>query len=414
MSKKDAKIHIIGAGISGLISAKVLEDKGYSPVVFEATDRVGGRVKTDIVEGFQLDHGFQVLLSNYPAAQKFLDYNALNLQQFKSGSVIFVNGKQKTIGDPLRDASVLFATLFSGIGNLADKLKILKLNKQLKKKSIQEIFMTAESTTKQYLKDVGFSADMIKTFFQPFFTGIFLETELQTSSRMFEFVFKMFGEGYAVLPKGGIEEISKQLRKQLQKTTFHFNTKVASVTDLSIVLDDGEKHVSDFTIVASEASHLIQKEAQLEVDWKSCQNLYFTTGKRSIDAPFIGLITNKDSLINNIFYHTSLPMEHQGKGELLSVTVVKDHQLSEKELVSKVTKELKDECGIEKVSFLKMFDIPKALPNLNDLKYQVSPSETQLTDRVFLAGDVQLNGSLNAAMLAGEAAALQVIEKLEK
>ena len=123
MAQKDLKIYIIGAGVSGLIAAKVLENNGYAPVVLEATDRAGGRVKTDLIDGFQLDHGFQVLLSSYPAAQKYLDFKALELQELRSGAVIFKNGKQQVIGDPLRDISVLFSTLFSGVGNLLDKIK---------------------------------------------------------------------------------------------------------------------------------------------------------------------------------------------------------------------------------------------------------------------------------------------------
>ena len=103
MTTEDIKIHIIGGGISGLIAAQVLENYGFAPIVLEASDRVGGRVKTDLVNGYLLDHGFQVLLSNYPAAKKYLNYKELELQEFKSGAAIFVNGKQKVIGDPLRD-----------------------------------------------------------------------------------------------------------------------------------------------------------------------------------------------------------------------------------------------------------------------------------------------------------------------
>jgi len=112
MSAKSLKVHIVGGGISGLVAAQVLEKHGLIPVIIEATDRVGGRLKTDIINGFQLDRGFQVLLSSYSAAKKYLDYKALELQKLRAGSCIFINGKQKFFGDPLRDFTLFFPTLF--------------------------------------------------------------------------------------------------------------------------------------------------------------------------------------------------------------------------------------------------------------------------------------------------------------
>ena len=220
MKKTSSKIHIIGAGVSGLIAAQVLENYGYQPTIIEATSSVGGRVKSDLVNGYSLDRGFQVLLTSYPAAKKYLDFETLTLQKLLPGAVIFKNGKAQTIGDPLRSISLLIPTLFSSIGSLSDKLKILKLNTLLKKKNVDTIFKEDEKTTFQYLKDIGFSEEMIQTFFKPFFSGIFLEPNLDTSSRMFEFVYKMFGEGLAVLPKAGIQAISDQLKDNLKNTKF--------------------------------------------------------------------------------------------------------------------------------------------------------------------------------------------------
>ena len=413
MDKKDFKIYIVGAGVSGLVAAQVLENQGYQPVILEASDRAGGRVKTDIKKGFQLDHGFQVLLSSYPAAQKYLNFKALKLQELKPGAVIFNNGKQQIIGDPLRDISTLFSTLFSGIGTLSDKFKIFQLNLKLKNKSIEAIFSSDEISTKVYLQEFGFSSQIITQFFTPFFKGIFLENELTTSSRMFEFVFKMFGEGLAVLPKGGIEEISKQLVSNLKHTTFQYNTQVSSVSNEEIVLHTGEKLVSTATIIATDASKLVRDAPSKNLIWKSCQTLYFTANKRVIEKPMIGLVSKKDSLINNIFYHTSVATNSNNTEELLSVTVVKEHQFSEKQLIAAVTKQLKEECTIDHLTFLAVYHIEKALPDLKDIKYEVSPPETQLSSGIFLAGDVQLNGSLNAAMIAGEKAALQVITSLK-
>ena len=135
MDRNSLKVYIVGGGISGLVAAQVLENHGLSPVVLEAKERVGGRLKTDIVKGFQLDHGFQVLLSSYSAGKKYLDYQSLDLQKLKAGSCVFINGKQKFFGDPLRDISLLFPTIFSVVGTLRDKINIAKLNFRLQKKN---------------------------------------------------------------------------------------------------------------------------------------------------------------------------------------------------------------------------------------------------------------------------------------
>jgi len=412
MNREDYKIHIIGAGISGLIAAKTLEKQGYRPIIVESTDRVGGRVKTDIVQGYQLDHGFQVLLDAYPMAQKHLDLKALELQEFLPGANIYKNRKSMTIGDPLRDVSLLWSTLTSKVGSLSDKLKILKLNSELKKKKLTEIFSSEETTTRAYLKEKGFSDQIIADFFNPFFAGIFLEPELRTSSRMFEFVYKMFGEGLATMPKKGIQAIPNQLKAQLKHTKFLFNTKVSEVKDDHIILADSSKIDTHFTIIATEASGLISN-LKAETQWKSTDNLYFTCKKRHISKPLIGLVSDKNSLINNIFFNNNLNQESLGQDELLSVTVVKSHDLSEEMLIAMVKSELSTYCNIQDTTFLKRYNISKALPDLNQLQYDCSATETQIKATIFLAGDQLLNASLNAAMISGERAAEGLILNLE-
>ena len=414
MEKQDYKIHIIGAGISGLIAAQTLEKAGFSPTIVESTGSVGGRVKTDMVDGYQLDHGFQVLLTSYPAAQKFLDYEALELQNFLPGAAIFTDGKENQIGDPLRDFSLLFPTVFSTLIPLSDKIKILQLNLKLKAKSISDIFAEKEKTTLQYLKDFGFSDQVITQFFQPFFSGIFLETKLETSSQMFEFVYKMFGTGNAALPKAGIQAIPNQLAEKLITTKILFNTKVKSVENGSITLENGQLLESDFTIIATDAGQLLPNFKRETLSWKSCITLYFETEKRVIAKPLIGLLPEENTLINNIFYHTSLETSIQSQKELLSVTVVDNQNLRDQELMDQVKSELKEHFNIEVIRLIKQYEIPQALPDLKNIKYSLTPAETRYSDQIFLAGDILVNGSLNAAMLSGESAALAVIEALQQ
>lgn len=410
MNKKDCIIHIIGGGVSGLIAARVLEKKGFNPIILEASERVGGRIKTDIIEGYQLDHGFQVLLTAYPAVKKYLDYDALNLQFFLPGAYIFKANTQSIIGDPLRDVSLLISTLFSGIGSISDKFKILKLNHKIKKKSLTDIFSEKEQTTLSYLKEFGFSKDMLNDFFIPFFSGIFLENKLETSSRMFEFVYKMFGEGHAAIPKAGMEAIPKQLLNNLKTTTFQYNTEVANVKDGQITLTNGSKLESDFIISTIPPGCLVSNIKNQPTEWRSCVTLYFETNKRVIHKPLIGLIVKPDSLVNNIVYNSSLASVTKPAHELLCVTVIDDQNLSDHELVTAVEQELKVLCNISITRFIKQYRITKALPKLENLKYEMKPSETQLSKSLFVAGDTQLNASFNAAMISGEQAAFAVIK----
>ena len=413
MQRKDYKIHIIGAGISGLIAARILEENGYQPIIIEASNSVGGRVKTDIFNNYQLDHGFQVLLEAYPNAKKYLDFDKLNLQKFLPGAYVYQNGKSKLLGDPLRNLSFALPTLLANVGSFSDKLKIFKLNNTLKQKSIADIFASESVTTLQYLKDKGFTDKIIDNFFRPFFTGIFLEPELRTSSRMFEFVYKMFGEGLATIPKSGIGAISQQLKEGLKNTTFIFNSKVVTVNDAEIILDSGKKIKTHFTIIATMPNALVPNLKNQSYSWKSCYNLYFETEERSIKNPIIVLVAHKNALINNIFFHNSLETTTKGTKELLSVTVVKEHDLTESELQERVEQELMEYCGISTLSFLKCYHIKQALPEVDYLQYDISPTETQLKPTIYLAGDYLLNGSLNAAMQSGERAAQGVISSLE-
>ncbi|MDP4600785.1 MAG: FAD-dependent oxidoreductase [Polaribacter sp.] len=413
MKKSEYKIHIIGAGISGLIAAKVLEEHGYHPTILEATKTVGGRVKSDIVEGYTLDHGFQVLLTSYPAAKKYLDFKTLDLQELLPGATIFQQGTSQTIGDPLRKLSLLFPTIFSSIGSISDKIKILQLNMFLRKKDLNKIFTAPEKTTLQYLQDFGFSDKIIKQFFKPFFSGIFLEPNLETSSRMFEFVYKMFGNGFAAIPKNGMQAIPNQLFTSLKNTKIQFETRVKEVKNNTLILTDDSNIETHFTIIATEASPLISNLNNQEIAWKSCDTLYFECENNILKKPIIGLIADENSLINNIFYHTSIVTSNKNKKDLLSVTVVKSHPLSEENLIKTVQNELEKFCGIKHTTFIKRYEIKKALPKLSNLEYKLSHTETQLNSSVFLAGDVLLNGSLNAAMIAGEKAAIGVIKTLE-
>ena len=399
-------IYIVGAGISGLIAAFELEKAGYAPIVLEKSNGVGGRVRTVSLGDHHLDIGFQVLLDGYPMAKKYLDYDALELRRLASGAQIYVDGRRFVIGDPLRDFKMLIPTVTAKIGSVGDKIKVLRLNARMKRKSIDEIFASEEMTTLEYLRKFGFSQVIIDRFFKPFFAGIFLEPELRTSSRMFEFVYKMFGEGYATIPSAGIGAISEQLQNKLKTTEFRFGAEVSIVTSEKIVLKSGEEMDHSGVIITADASSLISNMQGQGTDWKSCMCLYFEIGSSNLPKETIGLVADPEKLVNNLYGYTDATGRH-----ILSATVLEFNSKSEKEITAKVEDEIREYCSVGALTHIGNFHIEQALPDLSNLKMTAEPSESLLMENVFLAGDVLYNGSLNAAMESGRLAARGLHEK---
>src|SRR5271155_286272 len=117
------EVVIIGAGLAGLPCARSLESAGIPVTLLEAADGPGGRVRTDVVEGFRLDRGFQVMLTAYPEAKRLLDYTALQLKKFEPGALVWHGGKFHRFADPFRDPIGAARLLFDSIVPLADKLQ---------------------------------------------------------------------------------------------------------------------------------------------------------------------------------------------------------------------------------------------------------------------------------------------------
>ena len=410
METTDAHVAIIGAGVSGLVAAINLEKAGIATTVFEATDRVGGRVKTDYIDGLTLDHGFQVMLTAYPATQKYLDYELLELEKFLPGAVLFENGKSELLGDPLRSPSFIMPGIFGKLVSFTDKLKLLQLRNQLKSKSLDAIFTNDETSTIDYLHKQGFSNNILQTFFFPFFTGIYLEDELRSSSKKFEFVYKMFSEGLAAIPEKGIQAIPNQLYGQLKETAFRFNEPVEKVENQTLTLQNGKSQTYDYVIITTDAGQLISNLPEEKTDWRSVVNLYFSVKNKVIDKKLIGLINRKENaLINNLHYCQVIDRNTH----LLSVSIIKSFNITEKELIAQVKRELKNIAGIEVKELVKKYHIKKALPEMQQINYALQKTETQLKERIFLTGDYLSNGSLNAAMLNGEATGQAVSEKIK-
>lgn len=252
LREPDTDVVVVGAGLAGLACALRLSTAGRDVVVVEATDGVGGRVRTDTVDGFRLDRGFQVFDTAYPEAARLLDYEALHLQPFEPGAMVWVDGAFHDVADALRQPAKALATLRAPIGSLADKLRVGLLRAQATLTPPGRLKRRPETTTVAALRARGFSEEIIERFFRPFFAGVFLERELETSSRFFDLVFRCFAVGAQVVPAGGMGAIPAQLAARLPTGSVRVGSAVQTLHDDGVTLADGTRLGARATVVAAD------------------------------------------------------------------------------------------------------------------------------------------------------------------
>jgi protoporphyrinogen oxidase len=406
---------IIGAGVAGLTAANYLEDKGFSPLIIEATSRVGGRVKTDVRDGYRMDRGFQVFLPSYPEAKRILDYEALDLKYFSPGAKILMEGGNiEMISDPLREWHTLFSTAFSRVGSIKDKWKVFELKRSLDKKAVETIFSQKGKTTKRFLLDFGFSEEMIQLFFQPFFSGIFLEKDLKTSSNMFEFVFKMFSEKSAAIPARGIGEIPIQLKSKLEQTTFHFDERVTHIEGNKVFTSKHQTYEAKNIIIATEAIGLVkQYKPTVNIHYQGTTCLYFVADAMEDMKKYVVINGSKSKIINNLAVLTNVSSDYAPKGKhLIACSLVGLSTEGNEDLVHLAKTELRKWFGASVLQWqhLKTYHIPFALSQQLSVEINIEPTQLKLREGLYICGDHLLNSSLNAAMKTGR----KVAEMLEK
>jgi phytoene dehydrogenase-like protein len=399
-------ITIIGAGISGLTAAVYLHQKGYKVQILEASDRAGGRIKTDVIDGFRLDRGFQVLLTEYPETKALLDYKKLNLKRFLPGATVLYDGGQFEIADPFRRPTATFATLFAPVGSMKDKINTFFLKNKLVNISIPNLFKQPEIETIAQLKKYGFSPKMMERFYKPFFSGIFLENDLKTSSNMFDFVMKMFSEGDAAIPALGMEEIPKQLVAMLPVNSIQYSVKVSAIENNKIICEDGTTFEADKIIIATEAIGLantyIPKTKQ---NFHQVTNVYFEAKMPPTKKAVVILNASTDKKwVNNLTVMSNVSNKYAPAAKvLISISYNGIPTIDDATLAENMKTKLKQWYGnqVKDWKLLKTYRIKYALPNQEKVTDEVTHSEIKINDNLFICGDHLLNGSINAAMKSG-------------
>ncbi len=418
---------VVGGGLAGLVAARRLAEmqQGMDITVelLEARDRVGGRVRTRRVDEFTLDRGFQVLFSAYPAARRELDLDALKLRRFAPGATIASGNHRSTLADPFGDPKAALPTLLNREIRTADKLRLFRLQRELRRRDIETLFDGDDTTIRDFLAAYGFSQAFVERFAAPFYGGITLDRSLETSSHVFEYTFKALAEGNTAVPADGMGAIATQLceRAEAADATVRTGVEVAEIvadTDGVTIVSDADEIAADAVVVATDpktAGELTGVETPTTA--KACVTVHCSLpAHQRLDTGSRILLNAEDDRPNTIAPMSAAAPEYAPDDyQLLSATFLGEQETSDEGLGEEVRDALDawypenhfgelDVIGVDRIDFAQ-FDQPPGFRA--DL-----PTVDEPEGPVFLAGDYTRWSSIQGALESGRVAADAVVEEL--
>ena len=374
---------VIGAGLAGLNAALTLQDKGADVTVVEASDRAGGRVATDRVDGFLCDRGFQLINARYPS---LVDLNVINEIDFIAAPrmiEVSLGDSRHVIGDP-RKAPL--SALDRATGTIPEKLALLRIifRRAKKDQSIGEVLSVIGSTYERVLR--------------PFLAGVFLSDPHEVDAAYGMSVIRSFINGAPGLPRAGVGELPRALSKRIKN--LQLNTRVEAIQANRLETSSGE---------------ILAKKIIVATDPTTAMQLLDLTEP----TPMVGCITWYHSAQVNPSGTARLIIDGQRRGPVINSIVISDispsyapagsHLVSSTSAVgineSDVRRHLALMWGVDtrEWALIAKYEIAAALP-----LHSVGRALTQplkISENIFVAGDHRSVPSQQGALFTGKLAA---------
>ncbi|MCH9668725.1 MAG: FAD-dependent oxidoreductase [Actinomycetia bacterium] len=408
---------VVGAGLSGLAAARHLTRRGVDVTVLEASDAVGGRVRTDVVDGYRLDRGFQLYNPAYPEGARVLDHESLDLRPFVAGARIVVSRgggrRSERVADPRRQPSWTLPSLIARIGSPLSTARFGAYVVSRAIRSAESLRRDADITTEAALRRAGADHTLIERVLRPFLSGVFLESELSTSRRFLDLVLKSFVRGTPGVPAKGMQRIPEQLATELD---IRFGHRAASVSARAVDVFGGDVHRADAVIVATDpetAARLITDvhapEARSVTTWyyrPSCAPDDLTDGQ----AVLVLDGERRGPLINTVVLTHAAPDYAPAGNALVSASALGVREGADQENA------VRDHLGwlyglpAKQWELIGAYPIPYALPAMPVPFTVQRPVRTP--SAVYVAGDHRDTSSIQGALVSGRRAAQAVLKDL--
>ncbi len=413
MSKLRTDVCVIGAGLAGLSCARYLTRGGVESIVLEASDGVGGRIRTDVVDGFQLDRGFQVLLTQYPEPHHQLSVDELDLRRFDPGALVRVGGRFHRVADPLRRPLAIWDTLRAPIGTLADKARLGALMVDILRTTPRELLRRPDRTTLEELRARGFSAAMIDAFWRPLFAGIQLDPELEVSSRRFSLILSMLAEGDAAIPARGMGEIPRQLAARLPDDCVMLGARATAIDADGVVLADGRRVTARVVVVATEGPVAAALLDLPDPGSRPVSNIQFGADEAPILDRLVVLDGERRGPASNLAVMTNVAPSYAPAGRaLISVEIPGSLTPDDGELLDEVREQLRGWFGatVDQWEHLRTLRIPHGHPDQRP-GFPPKQSVRRGVGR-YVCGDHRDTASIQGALYSGRRTASAVLRDL--
>ena len=382
------KVIVIGAGLAGLSAAITLQNEGISVTVLESSDRPGGRVTSDLIDGFICDRGFQLLNINYPEIKRLGIAKEIDFVSASSVIEVARDGRRIRIGDP----RVAFFSIFSPeTGSLFEKIRLVKYL----------IKRTRVASVGEELKVNGIGK-VYERVLRPFLTGVFLADPLLVNAEYGRTAIGHFVTGNSGLPVRGIKAFSEALAARVD--SIEYDVQVNSIKN-SVVKTSKGKYEADAIIVATDATTAAQLlDLTVVPQLVGCTTWYHSTNESPTQSKSLIIDSqNRGPLVNTIVISNMLASYAPVGKSLISSTSILPATESE------VRRHLSILYGTDtrKWKLVAKYEIPSALP-LPGLQNQMA-SSSHVEDSIYIAGDYRSAPSQNGALLSGRLAALSVL-----